>query len=147
MMVRVFTVEEANRLLPEIECSIQVMRAVAARIMRLRDELSVLEVIGADGAQSPERPELLEKRRDLAACESAIRSEGGRLAAAHVILRDLASGLVDFPARHRDRLVYLCWRCGEPAVRFWHETHAGAAGRRPVSELDREAGLPDGRGE
>jgi hypothetical protein len=47
-------------------------------------------------------------------------------------LKDWSGGLVDFPALHENRKVYLCWRLGEPAVAHWHEVAAGFAGRQPI---------------
>lgn len=42
-------------------------------------------------------------------------------------------GLVDFPAMFDGRLIYLCWRLGEPEVTHWHEVDAGFAGRQPLT--------------
>jgi len=50
-------------------------------------------------------------------------------------LRDIDTGLVDFPALVNGRPVWLCWRLGEPEVSWWHELSAGVAGRRPIGEL------------
>ncbi len=47
-------------------------------------------------------------------------------------LRDIDAGLVDFPCQRDGRVVYLCWRYGEDAIRFWHDLDAGFAGRRPL---------------
>ena len=49
-------------------------------------------------------------------------------------VKDPRRGLLDFPARRSGRRVLLCWRVGEPSLRFWHELDAGYAGRRPVDE-------------
>jgi len=51
-----------------------------------------------------------------------------------VRLRNPESGAVDFPARRAGRRVALCWEIGEPSVRFWRESGAGASDRRPVDE-------------
>jgi hypothetical protein len=57
------------------------------------------------------------------------------LAADGIVLRDLETGLVDFPAEASDgRLYWLCWRLGEDAVAWWHWPEDGFAGRRPISE-------------
>ena len=42
-------------------------------------------------------------------------------------------GLIDFPSMHEGRLVYLCWKLGEPTVSFWHDLDAGYAGRQPLA--------------
>lgn len=51
-----------------------------------------------------------------------------------VVVRDLESGICDFPARREGRPVYLCWRVGEERIAAWHEPDAGFAGRRPLDE-------------
>jgi hypothetical protein len=48
------------------------------------------------------------------------------------ILKDINSGLVDFPTIRNGREVLLCWRYDEPEVGFWHDAEAGFAGRQPL---------------
>jgi hypothetical protein len=47
-------------------------------------------------------------------------------------LKDLDLGLIDFPHRRDDRMVYLCWMYGEEEIGFWHELDAGASERKPL---------------
>jgi hypothetical protein len=47
-------------------------------------------------------------------------------------LKDLRTGLVDFLSRRQGREVFLCWRYGEPEVRYWHDLEAGFAGRQLI---------------
>jgi len=54
------------------------------------------------------------------------------------IIKDLDIGLVDFPTLFRGEEVYLCWKLGEPAIRFWHGTHEGFAGRKAIDEEFRQ---------
>ena len=54
------------------------------------------------------------------------------VAATGAILRDLATGLCDFPAVREGRPVYLCWRLGEDEVGWWHPRDTGVAGRQPL---------------
>jgi hypothetical protein len=52
-----------------------------------------------------------------------------------IVLRDLAAGLIDFPARAPSgRGYWLCWLVDEPEVAWWHWPEDGFAGRRPLSE-------------
>jgi len=55
-----------------------------------------------------------------------------------VELKDFEKGLLDFPAMHQGREIYLCWRSGEPSVGAWHELEAGYAGRQDISLLEDE---------
>jgi hypothetical protein len=45
-------------------------------------------------------------------------------------LKDLQMGLIDFYHEREGRIVYLCWRLGEPEVLFWHDLDTGFAGRQ-----------------
>ncbi len=47
-------------------------------------------------------------------------------------MKDLAHGLVDFPAERFGREVLLCWMYGEPEVAYWHELQEGYPGRKAV---------------
>jgi hypothetical protein len=51
-----------------------------------------------------------------------------------VVVRDLDSGICDFPAEREGREVYLCWQLGEERIGFWHELEAGFAGRQPIDD-------------
>jgi hypothetical protein len=48
------------------------------------------------------------------------------------LVKDLEMGLVDFPAILDNQQVYLCWKIGEDAIRWWHRTDEGFAGRKPL---------------
>jgi len=49
-----------------------------------------------------------------------------------IILRDLDTGLIDFPSIRDGQEIYLCWIDGEADIGFWHELDSGYAGRRPL---------------
>lgn len=52
-----------------------------------------------------------------------------------IVVRDLARGLIDFPARTASgRPYWLCWVAGESEVAWWHWPEEGFAGRRPLSD-------------
>ena len=46
--------------------------------------------------------------------------------------KDPGLGLVDFPCLRQGRVVNLCWRHGERAVRWWHGLDEGYAARKPL---------------
>ena len=51
-----------------------------------------------------------------------------------IVVRDLDQGLCDFPHLREGRVVYLCWLVGEERIAWWHDVHAGFAGRQPLDE-------------
>jgi len=52
------------------------------------------------------------------------------------LVKDLDSGLVDFPSILQDEEVYLCWKLGEDRIRFYHRQDEGFAGRKPIDPED-----------
>lgn len=65
---------------------------------------------------------------------SPIQSCIDELAAEGVVLRDVARGLIDFPARAPSgRTYWLCWLAGEETVAWWHWPDDGFAGRTPIT--------------
>jgi len=52
-----------------------------------------------------------------------------------ITLRDIETGLIDFPALASGRQIWLCWRLGEDAIDSWHGLDEGFSGRHPLAEL------------
>ncbi|HEX6230355.1 MAG TPA: DUF2203 domain-containing protein [Actinomycetota bacterium] len=120
---RVYTVEEANALLPDLRerlIRIREARQVLLRSAELVKERVATEPGGAHGG------------REYWEASSALRGEIERLAADDIVLRDPETGLVDFPGEREGRRVWLCWRLGEDRVGHWHELESGFVGRRPL---------------
>jgi hypothetical protein len=56
----------------------------------------------------------------------------GVLQQLNIVVRDVNTGLLDFPALRDGQLVYLCWQYDEPSVQFWHDTDSGFADRQRI---------------
>jgi hypothetical protein len=135
MAVKVFTLEEANRLIPQIELTVRFLVNTGQTIVQLKDQLSVLLVIGAHKSKSPEHGEYHKKKQRLDDLATAYNRKLEALQKTGCLIKDLQHGLVDFYGVKDDRLIFLCWKLGEKEIRYWHELHAGFRGRRPVTEL------------
>ena len=134
---RIFSVEEANRLIPYLEQTLGQLSASARDIAALQREVQVLSAIESTGATGKNHDvrELREKEVRCARMLEEFRASLHEVASRGCILRDLDLGLVDFYTMARDKVVCLCWRLGEPRVEHWHTTDEGFSGRRPLSEL------------
>ncbi|MBW8854258.1 MAG: DUF2203 domain-containing protein [Bradyrhizobium sp.] len=51
-----------------------------------------------------------------------------------VQVKDMDTGLLDFPCKVDDQVVLLCWRMGESAIEHWHTLDDGFKGRKPLDE-------------
>ena len=75
-------------------------------------------------------------RADLNRVVAKVRDALDQIQATGCIVKDLDSGLVDFPSVIRDEEVYLCWRLGEDRIRFYHRQDEGFSGRKPIDPED-----------
>jgi hypothetical protein len=132
MAQRYFTPSEANELLAEVrplaEALVehrQGMRFAAERRARL-----TARIAGNGGDLDPQEPGELDEqfqRESHAVTRAAKQLEG-----LGVLVKDLDTGLVDFPALHEGEEVLLCWQVGEDEVAHWHGVDEGFAGRKPL---------------
>lgn len=124
-MARHFTVEEANALLPRVRAIVESILAARQRVIDVQPEVwPVLEQAVGNGG-SLKAGKLVEDFKTIENGVKAIQDLG-------IFVKDVNTGLVDFPALRGGREVFLCWRYNEPAVAFWHELHTGFDGRQPL---------------
>jgi hypothetical protein len=132
MAPRVFTPEEANAALPELRPLVEAMvdaKLVLDEAQERRDAVG-RRIAGNGGGIPPAELATLEHEVDEAA--AALAAAIGEVQALGVLVKDLDSGLVDFPAKRDGEDILLCWQLGEDEVAFWHGLEDGYAGRRPL---------------
>lgn len=124
MQKRFFTVREANELIPFLSSRLRDLRAVNQKLLlRCQAAPTTQDILLRGGTPLP--PGYLNLVTDLQSLVEEICAHGCHL-------KDLESGLVDFPTIWEGREVYLCWKLGESQVDHWHEVEAGFAGRQPL---------------
>ena len=132
-MPRFFTLLEAEELLPEVERLIRALVQHRDDYTQVDAELNgLLQRIAFAGGMLPPRAQIAALRSRKEALAHALKSAFEKLQETGCLLKDIDTGLVDFPTLYRDREVYLCWRLDEPGIAFWHDVEAGFAGRRPI---------------
>ena len=132
-MPQYFTRAEADALLPQLE---PIMRELtefreALREVEVRVEALQLRMRGNGYAH---RGELSQLRQDATQLVESINQRVQRVNEWGVLVKDLETGLVDFPSLRDGREVYLCWRLGESRVAWWHSIEGGFAGRQPLDD-------------
>ena len=134
-MPRYFSHEQATRLLPEVERLLRL--AIHARmvyeeadqaITTLQQRVQAMGGIVVDVSKT----RLLQQSREEGAkhLKEAIEA----ITELGVQVKDLESGLVDFPTTYHDEEVLLCWRSDEDDIRFYHGIEEGFAGRKQIPE-------------
>jgi hypothetical protein len=122
---KLFTVEEANALLPKLQ---ELLDDLALHRDALREKAPHLEPIlraaTTDGGGRVGSEYGVEAYKLYLAI--------GRIQELGVLLKDLDMGLLDFPHEREGRVVFLCWHPPEERIEYWHEIEAGYAGRQPL---------------
>jgi hypothetical protein len=126
--MQLYTVDRANRTLPLVR---RIVEDVVREHERWQDAIARLDLLMASSDTVDLRVVALEK--EVQAIARDIDAFQGELEALDIQLKDRRLGLVDFPTEIDGRRALLCWRLGEPSVQFWHDEHAGYAGRQPLS--------------
>jgi hypothetical protein len=75
-------------------------------------------------------------RADLNGVIAKVKDALEQIQATGCIVKDLDSGLVDFPSVIQNEEVYLCWRLGEDRIRYYHRQNEGFAGRKLIDPDD-----------
>jgi len=130
---RMFTLDEANALIPKLEIIMARLQQLTAH---LRDEVAELAL---KSGTSPERlaaSSILQENPELDAALREVRKLIDDIGECGGQLKGVDLGLVDFPAELNDETVLLCWQFGEKEITYYHAPNAGFSGRKP---LDPEA--------
>jgi hypothetical protein len=129
---RLFTVEQANAALPLVRAIAQDLANLSSEVIERRQRIAHLRGGRNVNNNDPYSSELTQ-------IEEELERDAERLEGYVEELRDLGvepkygpEGLVDFPSLIDGRVVFLCWKIGEPEITCWHEIDAGFRGRQPL---------------
>ena len=130
--LKVFTVEEANQLLPALIQLLTELKKKRDEASDLEVQIDALELIASSGTSSSvkELNHLLEEHQKIVGEFYSIVNE---IHSYRCFLKDVDLGLIDFCGVIDGRMVYLCWRLGEERVSFWHEVEQGYSNRKPLA--------------
>jgi hypothetical protein len=123
---KVFTAAEANSALVLVQKVVQDLVKKYKYLLTLRDKRHRL----ANSVGNTEQIETL--NAEIERTTGALNELHTELIGIGCVLKDWSEGLVDFPAMHKGRRVWLCWRLGEQRVTHWHDLHGGYVGRQPI---------------
>lgn len=137
-----FDIDAANAKLPEVRETLLRLRDQRDEIISLRDRIVAINapMLAGAASQPPEsNPEIDSEtqtlRMRMQGLVDQMQAAALQLDGMGIQLRDIATGLVDFPALVAGRPVWLCWRLGEERIDWWHETSEGFEARRRLEDL------------
>lgn len=133
--MKIFTFDEAQSLLPVLESLLS--RAIESKqaAEAIDEELSALSRrIHLAGGMSVNVVHVAARRSELNQQVRRARETVGEIDEIGVQLKDIDTGLLDFPCRVEDEIVLLCWKRGEPTIDHWHTVESGFKGRQPIDD-------------
>ncbi len=126
---RIFTVPEANALIPELQQLWDTIQEGRNALVDTREEVKKASANASLGGGTVEGVKYIKGLQDVNGSLHAIQELG-------VVIKDVEMGLCDFPFMLNGNLVFLCWKAGEDRVRWWHEIDSGYANRQPLDQAD-----------
>jgi hypothetical protein len=142
-VTRFYAIDEANAAIPDVERILVALRDQREDLITFRDR--AIGLTPEEGEAPAEAAEELRRiRLRMQGLIDQMQAGVARLIEMDITLRDIQSGLIDFPALLSGRPIWLCWRLGESEVRHWHGHDEGFSSRRPLDELPagRSSGSP-----
>ena len=124
--MKLFTVAEANDLLPLVRRKLEAVRDAYARAEVYREDAKAAAAASEHGGGMIGGSAYVRALYEIGKTVTELNDIG-------VQLKDHQRGLVDFPSMRDGRVVLLCWQLGErEEIEWWHELEAGFAGRQPL---------------
>ena len=124
--IKLFTVDEANDLLPEVAQKLRRIQKLYASIAELKESAAAAANASNVGGGMVGGTDYVQALYNVGKLTTELHEKG-------VQLKDYSRGLIDFPSLRDEHVVLLCWQLGEPEqIKWWHETEAGFAGRQPL---------------
>ena len=125
--MKLFTIEEANSLLPTVRAIIRSIQRSHRRLIHFQMAAKrAAEGAEFGGGGMPQGARYAPVLVELSTGASKLESLG-------VQLKDFTQGLIDFPSMRDGRVILLCWKADEgDRVEWWHDVESGFAGRQPL---------------
>jgi len=124
---KLFTLEEANELLPYVREELAFLQEAKRSFYNLYQQR---EQVKKQQPIDDEELFAVECRLEFMELEAQMRIT--RLLSSGIQVKDVDIGLFDFPAVIDGEEVLLCWRAGEAAITHYHGMHDGFAGRKRI---------------
>ena len=124
---RLFTLSEANHLIPQLNSRLNSVRDAKAVLSRTKEDIRRASTQAEYGGGSSVGHLYITSLQQISSHLQAIQELG-------VLVKDLELGLCDFPHMRDGRVVFLCWKLGEREIKWWHETTTGYQDRCPLED-------------
>ena len=125
--MKLFTIEEANALLPTVQKILRRIQRSRGRLGNFREGAK----LAAEGAELGGGG--MSGGVAYATILTDFTAEMAELEGMGIQLKDFDRGLIDFPSLRDGRIVLLCWQLGEgDELEWWHDLDCGLRRTNPL---------------
>ena len=131
-MARYYRLDEANDRLADLRPMLEKLRADRNAVAELQQKI---RDVRSNNGSADHAAEIGRIEDEMRAIVSRMKDAVDQVDEWGVALRDIGTGLIDFPALANGRPIWLCWRLGEGDIGWWHEADSGFDSRQRLTEL------------
>lgn len=125
--MKIFTLDEANRLLPAAREILVKIKMLHGYLSLFRADSKLAAAAAQDGGGGMKSgSKYVNSLYEIGKLTTEIEDLG-------IQLKDYDRGLIDFPCMRSERLILLCWQLDDgDEIQWWHDIESGFAGRQPL---------------
>ena len=113
--MKLFTIDEANELLPSVRAKLESIQRLYARLAAYREPAKAAASASEFGGGMPGGSRYVRALYEIGKMTTELHEMG-------IQLKDYSRGLIDFPSMRNGRVVLLCWQLSDAEViEWWHE--------------------------
>jgi hypothetical protein len=142
-MARRFSLAEAQRLIPRVDTLLREAVSLKSDYQEAEQVIQTMaQRVSMMGGMMVDRDQAIDARDRRDGVAMKLRAAIEQVQEFGCVIKDLDTGLIDFPTLLRGVEVYLCWKLGEEKIAFWHGVDEGFRGRKAIDRdfLDHHRG-------
>lgn len=109
-MFKLYSLEEANKMIPEVSEKVSAMQDLAGELHRLQNMMDLERPSGIDALN------IMQEIRFLAV---SVQEGAAELNEMGAYIKNLEEGIVDFPSQLGAEVVRLCWQQGQDSIQYY----------------------------
>lgn len=131
---KIFTVGEANQLLPQISSILLKLQQEKREIDLVQVDIDLIEIVDPVPTQAirTSRQKIDERMDHLNKLVKEYTELFEEIESWGPVVKDVDQGLIDFYHVRDQQLVFLCWKQGEPKILYWHDLESGFQRRQAL---------------
>lgn len=128
----IYTPEQANQMLPWLTERLRELISAGTELRNAQNTVQSLTRRARGNGHHDVSRELSEAEQDAERGMRRVRELLNEINGRGIQVRDIDTGLVDFPGERQGEPIWLCWKFGETEVGHWHEFDQGYSSRKPL---------------